>query len=62
VGFLGAGDVAHEIGDFDFENIKPTYGLGFRVKINKKENVNIRADFGLGKDTNAFYLNITESF
>ncbi|MEM7548157.1 MAG: BamA/TamA family outer membrane protein [Bacteroidota bacterium] len=60
--FAGLGDVANEFNDFDFQNIKPSYGGGLRFAVNKKERVNVRIDFGVGRETTGFYFNITEAF
>ncbi|MCZ6694767.1 MAG: BamA/TamA family outer membrane protein [Bacteroidetes bacterium] len=60
--FAGVGDVANNVGDFNFADIKPSFGVGLRVMVNKKEKVNIRADLGFGKDSSGFYLDITEAF
>ncbi len=62
VAFLGAGDVYNEVGDFQFKNLKPTYGAGFRFKIDKKENLNLRFDVGVGRGSYEFYLGIAEAF
>lgn len=60
--FLGGGDVYNEVGDFQFKNIKPSYGAGLRFKIDKEENLNLRFDVGFGRGSNEFYLSIAEAF
>jgi len=60
--FGGLGDVSPEFHSFDFSEIKPSYGFGLRYMILPKRKVNIRLDFGFGKDTNGIYINITEAF
>ena len=62
VGFIGAGDVYHNIDQFQFKNLKPNYGVGARFSIDKKENLNLRLDYGFGKNTSGFYLSIAEAF
>ncbi len=62
VGFVGTGDVYHNVSDFQFKNLKPNYGLGARFMIDKEENLNLRLDWGFGNNTNGFYLSIAESF
>lgn len=62
VAFAGLGEVAPSLDAFEINRIKPSYGLGMRVVINKAERVNIRLDYGWGKDTSGFYLEITEAF
>ncbi|MEM6628827.1 MAG: BamA/TamA family outer membrane protein [Bacteroidota bacterium] len=63
--FGGMGDVVNDLGDTQFSNMKYSVGAGFRLKIVKSENLNIRFDIaqGLGpnRDRN-FYLGIAESF
>lgn len=39
-----------------------TYGAGIRIGISKIEKINLRLDFGLGKDTSGFYLTFGEAF
>jgi len=61
--FAGLGNVANDFSEFDFQNTKPSYGAGVRFAINRKENLNIRIDYGLGSDGNTgFYFNIVEAF
>jgi hypothetical protein len=60
--FGGLGDVSPEFTSFDFSEVKPSYGLGLRYMILPKRRVNIRLDFGFGKQTQGIYINITEAF
>ncbi len=62
VGFAGAGDVYNNVNEFQFKNLKPTYGFGARFMIDKDENLNLRFDVGFGKGVNGFYLGIAEAF
>lgn len=62
VGFLGAGDVYYNVNEFQLESIKPNYGVGARFSIDKKEDLNLRFDWGFGKGKNGFYLGISEAF
>lgn len=63
--FAGAGDVATGLNDISLDQFKFSLGTGFRLKIVKSEDLNIRFDYahGLGpvRDSN-FYLGIAESF
>ncbi|MBD3386034.1 hypothetical protein GF407_14050 [candidate division KSB1 bacterium] len=43
-------------------NLKYTYGLGLRFQLNPKENINVRLDFGFGKESSGLYLAIGEAF
>jgi len=60
--FIGAGDVNREISDFRVQNLRLSIGGGLRFLLDKKEDLNIRFDFGFGKNTNNYYLNIAEAF
>lgn len=62
VGFAGTGDVYNNVNRFQFKNLKPNAGAGVRFSIDKEENLNLRFDFGLGKQTKGFYLGIAEAF
>jgi outer membrane protein assembly factor BamA len=62
VGFLGAGDVYHNVDEFTFQTIKPNYGVGARFSIDRAEDLNLRFDWGFGKGKNGFYLGISEAF
>jgi hypothetical protein len=60
--FGGLGDVSEAFNSFDFSDVKPSYGLGLRYMILRQRKVNIRLDFGLGRETQGVYINITEAF
>jgi outer membrane protein assembly factor BamA len=60
--FAGLGEVAPKIADFNIQHFKPNYGAGLRIRVNNKENVNIRIDYGLGYRTSGIYFQIGEAF
>ncbi|OJJ21578.1 hypothetical protein BKI52_13635 [marine bacterium AO1-C] len=61
--FVGLGDVANEVNQFDSNNLKYSYGGGLRFKLDRKNNINIRLDYGFGSDgSSGFYLEIGEAF
>lgn len=60
--FGGLGQVANKFSDFNFNNLKYTYGAGLRILINKKERIHIRLDAGFGKETSGYYITIGEAF
>ncbi len=63
VAFAGAGNVSHNILEYDFSNLKYSYGAGLRFLFNKKEKVNLRMDIGFGNDGNrGIYFGIQEAF
>lgn len=45
------------------DEFAPGYGLGFRIKIDKKTNANISVDYGIGRNGNSgIYFNLQEAF
>lgn len=60
--FGAYGDVAEDIGSFNPADFKYTVGAGLRVMVNKADRLNIRIDYGLGKETSGFYFAIAEAF
>ena len=62
VAFLGFGDVAHKISDFDLANFKRSMGFGLRYSFGKNVGINLRLDFGFGKGSSGIYIAATEAF
>jgi len=63
VAFAGFGDVGEEITDLNLKDLKYSFGGGLRYLFNKKENVNLRMDIGIGRDGNTgIYFGIEEAF
>ena len=61
--FGGVGDVADDLLNYTFKDLKYSYGLGLRFLFNQKEKVNIRIDLGFGQDGNSgLYFGVEESF
>jgi len=60
--FAGLGDVAATPGRFDAGQFKYSYGLGLRFVIDPKQRINLRLDYGLGKETSGVYFTATEAF
>jgi len=60
--FLSAGDVAGRLEDFRLGSLKYAFGGGLRFKLNQKEKINLRLDFGFGSNTSGFYITIGEAF
>jgi len=60
--FTGIGDVFGKTSDLKFDLLKYTYGGGLRFAINKKERLNVRFDYGWGRDEHSFYITLTEAF
>jgi hypothetical protein len=45
-----------------FESIKPGYGLGLRIMIDKATRSNLTLDYGFGEKSSGFYLSFAETF
>ncbi len=61
--FAGVGDVGNEITDLSLRELKYSFGGGLRYLFNKKENVNLRMDIGVGQDGNTgICFGIEEAF
>ncbi len=60
--FTAVAEVQPNINSFNWNDIKYTYGLGFRFMFIKHERVNIGGDLGFGKNTKALYFGSGESF
>ncbi|MFC1508985.1 BamA/TamA family outer membrane protein [Candidatus Omnitrophota bacterium] len=62
VAFAGFGQVADKIGNMEFDEFKPSAGLGLRFALIPEQKVNLRIDIGVGKDDGSFDINIMETF
>ena len=60
--FGGIGEVAHRPADFQIKSLKYSAGFGFRLNIDPEERMNLRIDFGYGKNTSGLYIEIGEAF
>lgn len=58
--FTGVGTVFGTPGES--AKIRPNVGLGVRFQVDKKQKLNIRADYGIGVKNQGFYLTFGESF
>ena len=59
----GIGDVAHELSGFQLSNMKYSGAVGLRIRLLKKEKLNLALDYGLANGgQNGFYLAIGEAF
>lgn len=62
VAFGGLGRVAANLSEFSFTGLKPSFGSGLRMAIDKSEKLNARLDFGFGTQSHGVYLNLAEAF
>ncbi|MDI1233503.1 MAG: BamA/TamA family outer membrane protein [bacterium] len=60
--FGGLGSVAKQVKEFSKNEIHHNFGVGLRLRINKKENTNIRLDYGVTKDSQGLYFIFAEAF
>jgi outer membrane protein assembly factor BamA len=62
VGFAGFGDVAPDLRQFEFDNLKYSLGAGLRYKFDAREGTNVRLDFAWGKGSTGLYVTVQEAF
>ncbi len=60
--FGGVGAVAKTVSQFKTNEWHYNYGVGLRIRLNKKENTNIRLDYGFTKDSHGLYIVFAEAF
>lgn len=58
--WVGGGNVFPRFNEFEFHQSLISYGIGYRWEFKKR--VNIRLDYGRGKDQSGFYFGINEVF
>jgi len=58
VGWVGVGSLGDRVRNF--EDWLPCVGIGYRIQVQPR--MNVRFDFGIGKESNGFYLNFNEAF
>jgi len=62
IAFAGMGGVAPTIDQFSIKHTRPAIGVGVRFLIDKKEDLNLRLDFGVGQKKIKNYFNVAEAF
>ena len=62
VAFVSAGDVASSIRAFSPRTAKVAGGLGLRFSLSAEDRLNLRIDYGMGKNTSGIYITIQEAF
>lgn len=61
--FVSAGQVQHNIDEFNLSDMRAAGGLGVRVMANKAKNIYLRFDFAASTDrTTGFYFKVGEAF
>ena len=59
--FGSLGQVSDDL-EINKDFIRFAGGLGLRVLFNDQENINLRIDYAMGKNTSGFYLTVSEAF
>jgi hypothetical protein len=62
VAFGGAGKVSGALGGIDTGSWLPAGGAGVRSRLIRELPLNMRADFGWGRDDSTFTLSVGEAF
>jgi hypothetical protein len=62
VAFSGIGDVGNDLSNFGENGLKYSYGTGLRFKLNKKEDANLRIDYGITPEGGGLYIVFAEAF
>jgi hypothetical protein len=64
VAFGGVGQVAHDFGGLRFDDYHPSAGFGVRFLLSRKEEFELRMDFGWGFDveSSGFYIGFGQVF
>jgi outer membrane protein assembly factor BamA len=60
--FAGFGEVAETWGDFNLDDVLPSAGVGLRFKLSKTTGLNLSVDYAVGKESDAWYFYVGESF
>lgn len=60
--FAGAGDVFNRVDDLHPDRLKFSVGFGIRYLFSRSEKINIRLDYGFGKESSGNYLDLFEAF
>ncbi|MDR0218211.1 MAG: outer membrane protein assembly factor [Enterobacteriaceae bacterium] len=60
VGWIGAGTLGHTPSELGRDHWLPSVGVGYRFEF--KPRMNVRLDFGVGKESTGFYFQVGEAF
>ena len=58
VAWVGSGTITPRLGDA--EHFLPNFGIGYRLEVQPR--MNVRIDFGIGRETSGVYMNFNEAF
>jgi hypothetical protein len=62
VAFTGVGDVFNSLDDVKAHTLKYSVGTGIRFVVNPAERINVRFDYGRGREGGYIYFIVTEAF
>ena len=62
VAFASTGEVAPTVNKFELDGFHYAYGGGIRFALSKEEKLNLRIDYGIAKHSDAFTVQLRESF
>lgn len=62
VAFAGVGEVGEQWSDYNLDDLLGSAGLGLRYRLSDKTGFNISVDYAVGKDSDAWYFYVGESF
>jgi outer membrane protein assembly factor BamA len=62
VAFGGVGGVAPRWSDFRSDGLLPGGGVGLRFKLDKKNHINYRIDFAVGREGHTISIGVGEAF
>jgi outer membrane protein assembly factor BamA len=62
VAFGGLGEVADKVSNFRLDGFHFAAGGGLRLMVSKKEKLNLRIDYGFGKQSGGLYVILKEAF
>lgn len=62
VGFAGVGEVGPNLGQYTFDNLLPSVGVGLRFVLAEENHISLRLDGAWGREGGEFYLAVGEAF
>ena len=62
VAFGGVGGVGPKFTEIDFSDMLPAGGGGLRFRLTKKNPINFRIDYGVGKTGGTLIVGVAEAF
>jgi outer membrane protein assembly factor BamA len=60
--FAGVSDVFGSFNEIGLNKLKYATGVGLRYQFSRKEKINIRADYGIGRKSSGDYIDINEAY